>query len=112
MLPDVGNVSATARQLGLNHSTCHNWAKAAGLVSVGTRGPSAKQIHYLRLRQEGAGRRDAALAVGASKPSSYVWDRQQAARDTAAAQGQAVERPHKQEVRTIFAEPPAPAAAP
>jgi IS30 family transposase len=112
LLREIGNVSAAARQLGLNHSTCHNWAKAAGLVSVGTRGPSAKQIHYLRLRQEGAGRRDAALTVGASKQSSYVWDRQQAAKDTAAAQGHAVDLPYKQEVRTIFAEPSAPAAAP
>jgi IS30 family transposase len=112
LLREIGNVSATVRQLGLNHSTCHNWAKAAGLVSVGTRGPSAKQIHYLRLRQEGTGRRDAALTVGASKQSSYVWDRQQAAKDTAAAQGHAVDLPYKQEVRTIFAEPSAPAAAP
>lgn len=112
LLREIGNVSAAARQLGLNPSTCFNWARAAGLVSVGTRGPSAKQIHYLRLRQEGAGRRDAALAVGASKPSSYNWDRQQAAKDTSAAQGQAGDLPYKQEVRTTFAEPSAPAAAP
>ncbi|WP_443627621.1 IS30 family transposase, partial [Arthrobacter bambusae] len=64
------------------------------------------------MRQEGAGRRDAALAVGASKPSSYNWDRQQAAKDTAATQGQAVDLPYTQKVRTTFAEPPAPAAAP
>ncbi|GAC1372864.1 MAG: hypothetical protein NVSMB43_09910 [Pseudarthrobacter sp.] len=105
LLHEIGNVSAAARQLGLNPSTCHNWAKAAGLVSVGTRGPSAKQIHYLRLRQEGAGRRDAALAVGASKQSSYVWDRQQDAKDTAAAQGQAGDLPYKQEVRTSVLRP-------
>ncbi|WP_426979888.1 IS30 family transposase [Pseudarthrobacter sp. O4] len=64
------------------------------------------------MRQEGAGRRDAALAVGASKQSSYVWDRQQAAKDTAAAEGHAVDLPYIQEVRTTFAEPSAPAAAP
>lgn len=112
LLREVGSVSAAARQLGLNHSTCSNWASAAGLVSVSPRRPSAKQIHYLRLRQEGTGRRDAALAVGASKPSSYNWDRQQAAKDTAAAQGHAVDLPYKQEVRTTFAEPSAPAEAP
>ncbi len=112
LLREVGSVSAAARQLGLNHSTCANWARAAGLVSVSPRRPSAKQLQYLRLRQEGAGRRDAALAVGASKPSSYNWDRQQAANDTAAAEGLAVALPYKQEVRTTFAEPSTPAAAP
>lgn len=112
LLREVGSVSAAARQLGLNHSTCYNWARAVGLVSVSPRRPSAKQLHYLRLRQEGAGRRDAAFAVGASKPSSYNWDRQQAAKDTAAAQGHAVDLPYNQEVRTAFVEPSAPAAAP
>ncbi|MET3721609.1 IS30 family transposase/molybdenum-dependent DNA-binding transcriptional regulator ModE [Arthrobacter sp. UYEF21] len=112
VLQDVGSVSVAARQLGLNHSTCSNWARAAGLVSVSPRRPSAKQLQYLRLRQEGAGRRDAALAVGASKPSSYAWDRQQAAKDTAAAEGHAADLPYKQEVTTTFAEPSAPAAAP
>jgi IS30 family transposase len=112
LLREVGSVSAAARQLGLNHSTCSNWARAAGLVSVSPRGPSAKQLRYLRLRQEGAGRRDAAFAVGASKPSSYAWDRQQAARDTAAAEGHTADLPYKQEVTTTFAEPLAPAAAP
>ena len=112
VLRDVGSVSVAARQLGLNHSTCSNWARAAGLVSVSPRRPSKKQLHYLRLRQEGAGRRDAALAVGASKPSSYAWDRQQAARDTADAEGHTADLPYKQEVSTTFAEPPAPPVTP
>lgn len=93
LLRDIGSVSAAAEQLGLNRSTCSNWAVDAGLASTCLRHPSAKQLHYLRLRQEGAGRRDAALSVGASKPSSYSWDRQQAAKDTAAAQGHAVDLP-------------------
>lgn len=115
LLRDIGSVSAAAEQLGLNRSTCSNWGIDAGMASTYLRRPSAKQLHYLRLRQEGAGRRDAALAalaVGASKPSSYNWDRQQAAKDTAAAQGPAADLPYKQEVRTTFAEPPAPVAAP
>jgi IS30 family transposase len=98
LLRDIGRVSAAAEQLGLNRSTCSNWAIDAGMASTCLRRPSAKQLHYLRLRQEGAGRRDAALAVGASKPSSYVWDRQQAEKDTAAAQRPAVDLPYKQEV--------------
>jgi transposase-like protein len=66
VLREVGSVSAAAKQLGLNRSTCSNWANDAGIASTCLRRPSAKQIHYLRLRQEGANRRDAALAVGAS----------------------------------------------
>jgi IS30 family transposase len=112
VLREIGSVSAAAEQLGLNRSTCSNWAIDAGMASICLRRPSAKQIPYLRLRQEGAGRRDAALAVGASKQSSYVWDRQQAAKDTAAAQGHGVDLPYKQEVTTTFAELPAPAPAP
>jgi hypothetical protein len=112
LLPDVGSVSTAARQLGLNDSTCSNWAKAAGLVSVSLRRPSAKQLHYLRLRQQGASRRDAAFAVGASKPSTYNWDRQQSANDTAAAESYAADLPYRQDMTTTFAEPSAPAAAP
>ncbi|MDQ0819168.1 transposase [Arthrobacter sp. V4I6] len=112
VLREIGSVSAAAKQLGLNRSTCSNWAIDAGIVSTCLRRSSAKQIHYLRLRQEGAGRRDAALAVGASKQSSYQWDRQQAAKDTAATEGHAGDLPYKQEVTTTFAEPSSPAAAP
>ncbi len=112
LLRSVGSVSAAAKQLGLNRSTCSNWAKDAGMASACLRRPSAKQLHYLRLREEGAGRRDAARTVGASKQSSYQWDRQQATNDTAATEGHAVDLPYKQEVRTTFAEPSTPAAAP
>ncbi len=111
LLRDVGSVSLAARELGLKQSTCFNWARAAAVVSIRARRPSMKQINYLRLRKEGASRRDAAAAVGASKQSSYQWDRQQGASDTAAVGGDAQSLPYKQEVRTTFAEPPAPAAA-
>jgi IS30 family transposase len=112
VLREIGSVSAAAAQLGLNRSTCSNWAISAGMASTCLRRPSEKQTQYLRLRQEGASRRDAALAVGASKQSSYMWDRQQAARDTAAAEVPGVDLPYKQEVTTTLAEPVAPAAEP
>ncbi|WP_197515664.1 helix-turn-helix domain-containing protein [Arthrobacter sp. U41] len=112
VLRNVGNVSAAARELGLNISTCSNWANDAGMASPSPRRPSAKQLHYLRLRQEGAGRRDAALAAGASEHSSYQWDRQRAAKDKETAGDDTADLPYNQEVRTTFAEPPAPAAAP
>ncbi|MET3165557.1 UNVERIFIED_ORG: IS30 family transposase/transposase-like protein [Arthrobacter sp. UYEF10] len=111
LLRNVGSVSAVAKQLGLNLSTCSNWAKDAGMASTCLRRPSAKQLHYLRLREEGAGRRDAARTVGASKQSSYQWDRQQTAKDTAATEDHAVDLPYKQEVITTFAEPSTPATA-
>jgi IS30 family transposase len=112
VLADVGSVSVAARALGLNRSTCFNWARCAGIVSVRVRRPSSKQISYLHLRHNGASRRDAAASVGASKQSSYMWDRQQAANDTAAACGDAANLPYTQEVRTTFAEPATPTAAP
>ena len=112
VLRKIGSVSTAARQLGLNISTCSNWANDAGMASLSPRPPSAKQIHYLRLRQEGAGRRDAALAAGASEQSSYKWDRQHAAKDKVAAGGHTADLPYNQEVKTTSAEPPAPAAAP
>lgn len=96
LLREIGSVSAAAKQLGLNRSTCSNWAIGAGVSSTCMRLPSEKQTQYLRLRQEGAGRRDAALAVGASKQSSYVWDWQRAAKDTAASQCHVVDLPYKQ----------------
>ncbi|MET3936654.1 IS30 family transposase [Arthrobacter sp. OAP107] len=114
VLRDVGSVSVAARQLGLNHSTCSNWATDAGLVSVSPQRPSEKQLHYLRLRQQGVNRRDAARAVGASKPSSYHWDRKHAAgpSDTAAPDGHTPDLPYKQEVKTTCADPLATATAP
>lgn len=112
VLADVGSVSVAAKRLGLNRSTCSNWANAAGVASVSPRRPSRKQLEYLRLRHNGASRRDAAAFVGASKQSSYVWDRQQAANDTAPTCGDAAAVPYTQEVKTTFAEPATPTAAP
>lgn len=112
VLREIGSVSAAAKQLGLNRSTCSNWAVDAGMASTCLRRPSEKQLRYLRLREEGAGRRGAALAVGASKQSSYQWGREQAAKDTVAAQGHVVDLPYKQEVTTTFAELSPPAVAP
>ncbi|MET3932136.1 IS30 family transposase [Arthrobacter sp. OAP107] len=114
VLQDVGSVTVAARQLGMNRSTCSNWAADAGLTSTKPRRPSEKQLSDLRLRHEGVSRRDAALAVGASKQSSYLWDRQRpiADSDTIAARISAPDLPYKQEVTTTFAEPRALAAAP
>lgn len=101
-----------AEQLGLNRSTCSNWANDAATISIRPRRASKKHADYPRLRSNGASRRDAALAVGASKQSSYQWDRQQAAQDKEAVCGDNADLPYKQEVTTTFAEPLAPAAAP
>lgn len=87
VLKEVVSVSVAATQLGLNRSTCSNWANAAGRASISPRRPSQKQLEYRRLRLDGASRRDATLTVGVSKQSSYLWDRQQTAQDTQAGRG-------------------------
>ncbi len=108
VLQEVGSVSVAARQLGLNRSTCSNWAKDAGMVSVSPRRPSKKQLDYLQLRLNGVSRRDAATAVGASKQSSYVWDRQQTPQDTHPVGSDMTGLPYKQEVKTTIGDAAAP----
>jgi IS30 family transposase len=112
VLREVGSVSVAARELGLKASTCFDWARAAGVASARARRPSSKQVNYFQLRRDGVSRSDAAAAVGASMQSSYVWDRQHTAHNTAAGGGAAADLPYTQEVRTTFAEPLAPDAAP
>lgn len=76
-LRQVGSVTQVAKELGLSRSTCSNWASEAGIVSSGQRIPSAKHIAYLDLRSQGISRKEAALQVGVSKPTSYEWDHKQ-----------------------------------
>ena len=73
VLREVGSVSVASKKLGPDRSTCSNWANEASMASISPRRPSQKQLDYLRLRLNGVSRRDAAVAVGASKQSSYVW---------------------------------------
>ena len=108
VLREVGSVSVASKRLGLNRSTCSNWANEAGMASISPRRPSQKQLDYLRLRLNGVSRRDAAIAVGASKQSSYVWDRQKTAQDTQPAGGDTEGMPYKQEVKTTTGEATAP----
>lgn len=105
VLGQVGSVSIAARQLGLNASTAFTWAARAQVASICPARVSAEQLRYLELRRTGASRRDAAAVVGASRDSSYRWDRQQGVPDTSAACGDAADLPYKQEVRTTCTEP-------
>ncbi len=43
VLREIGSVSAAAKQLGLNRSTCSNWAIYAGMSSTCLRRPSEKK---------------------------------------------------------------------
>ncbi|MEC5181802.1 DNA-binding XRE family transcriptional regulator [Arthrobacter sp. CG_A4] len=110
VLARVGSVSVAARELGLTRSQCVSWARHAGIGSIhpGVR----KRAEFLRLREAGVGRNQAAAAAGASRKSGYLWENERDAAKGRAAGSTAPEVPYKQEVTTASAEPPAPATAP
>jgi len=72
VLARVGSVSVAARELGLERSQGVSWARHAGIGSIhpGVR----KRAEFLRLREAGVGRNQAAAAAGASRKSGYLWE--------------------------------------
>ncbi len=110
VLARVGSVSVAARELGLARWQCVSWARHAGIASVHP--GVGKRAEFLRLREAGVGRMEAAAAAGASRKSGYLWENE---RDTAKARAvgsNAPEVPYKQEVITALAEPSAPVTTP
>ncbi len=73
LLSIVGNVSAVARELGFVRVTCYKWAHQAGIFTG--RDVSDQRTEFLRLRGEGASRRDAAVEVGVDKRTAQDWDK-------------------------------------
>ena len=110
VLARVGSVSVAARELGLERSQGVSWARHAGIGSIhpGVR----KRAEFLRLREAGVGRNQAAAAAGASRKSGYLWENERDVAKGRAAGSNAPEVPYKQEVITALAEPSAPATAP
>jgi transposase, IS30 family len=72
-LGEVGNVSAVARELGLNRVTCYVWAHKAGIFTAEY--SDAKRQEFLRLRREGVSRRAAAQALGVEAHQASDWDK-------------------------------------
>ena len=72
-LATTKNVSAVARELGLNRVTCYVWAHKAGIFTAEY--SDAKRQEFLRLRREGTSRRAAALALGVEAHQASDWDK-------------------------------------
>lgn len=71
-LAEVGNVSAVARELGLNRVSCYVWAPKAGIFMAAY--SDAKRQEFLRLRREGVSRREAAGRLGIEAHQALDWD--------------------------------------
>ena len=72
VLAQVGSVSVAARAVGIPRSRCAAWARAAGIKSIHP--GVAKRAEFLRLREAGTGKKQAAAAVGASHTSAAKWE--------------------------------------
>jgi IS30 family transposase len=75
LLAERGNVSAVARELGFTRVTCYKWAHQAGIFTSEARRVNPRRERFLRLRQEGMTRAEAAAAVRADKRSAADWDK-------------------------------------
>jgi IS30 family transposase len=72
-LGEAGNVSAVARELGLNRVTCYVWAHKAGIFTAEY--SDAKRQEFLRLRREGVSRLAAARELGIEAHQASDWDK-------------------------------------
>jgi IS30 family transposase len=72
-LTEVGNVSAVARELGLNRVTCYVWAHKAGIFTAPN--ADARREEFLRLRNGGLSRRAAAAQLGVEAHQALDWDK-------------------------------------
>jgi IS30 family transposase len=75
LLAELNNVRAAAAALGFPAVTCYPWAHQAGVYTSRARQVSPRKQEFLRLRQQGLTRADAARAVGADKRSVADWDK-------------------------------------
>jgi IS30 family transposase len=66
------NVSAAARELGLNAATCNRWLLTAGIDPK--RRSRRRRAEYFRLRADGVPRPDAARAVQLNLRTAIDWD--------------------------------------
>jgi len=72
-LERTGNVSAVARELGLNRVSCYVWAHKAGIFTAAY--SDAKRQEFLRLRREGISRREVAGQLGIEAHQALDWDK-------------------------------------
>lgn len=72
VLARVGSVSVAARELGIPRRRCAHWARVAGIASI--RPGVAKRAEFLRLREDGMGKKQAADTVGVSCTTAAKWE--------------------------------------
>jgi IS30 family transposase len=75
LLEERQNVSAVARDLGLNRVTCYSWAHKAGIFTSEARKVNPRRERFLRLRADGMSRSEATAAVRADARSAADWDK-------------------------------------
>ncbi len=75
LLEECQNVSAVARDLGLNRVTCYSWAHKAGVFTGEARKVNPRREKFLQLRADGMSRSEAAAAVRADARSAADWDK-------------------------------------
>lgn len=75
-LERAGSVAAAAAELGFNLSTCHRWARAAGIPGRpgGPLHPGREE--FFRLRASGVSRKGAAAAAGIHPRTAGRWEAQ------------------------------------
>jgi IS30 family transposase len=74
VLERLGNVTAAAREVGLNRNTAFAWARRAGIRSRRLDRPHPRRDEYKRLRTAGVSRRKAAEQVGVHERTAKDWD--------------------------------------
>lgn len=69
----LGSVSEAAREVGMNRGTCFSWARSAGMLGLYPN--QRKYQEFLRLREAGLSRREAATAAGVHRNTGIAWDK-------------------------------------
>ena len=70
---EVRNISQVARELGINRVTAYSWAHRAGIFTSDDANERKKE--FLRLRQQGVERVEAARRLGIEAHQASDWDR-------------------------------------
>lgn len=72
VLSQVGSISVAARQLGIPRARGAYWARCANIKSIHPAVP--KRAEFLRLREAGTSRKQAAAKVGVSHTTAARWE--------------------------------------
>lgn len=68
----TGSTTVAAAELGLDRNVCYQWVRKAGLARKRSEGPSRED--FLRLREAGLTRQEAARELGIGRCAAQEWD--------------------------------------